>query len=59
MNQTDMTRVSVPETPSFLWLVVELQEFVQQESRYAVLETLAAIVTLARKSAGGTLPKLL
>jgi len=48
-------RISCESAPG----IVLPPKLVQLDSLYAVLETLAVIATVARKWAGGTLPKLL
>ena len=54
-----MTPNSDPTILSVVGLVVCPPNLVQPDSLYAELETLAVVATVARKWAGGTLPKLL
>ena len=56
----DVTPNSAPTILSVVGLVVVCPpNLVQPDSLYAELETLAVVPTVARKWAGGTLPKLL
>ena len=58
-RRTDATPYFDPTILSVGGVVVCPPNPVQHESLYAELKTLAVVATLARKWAGGTLPKLL